>query len=177
MDEMDRVLVIKAEQIGAEEQRRVVGQWERNISQEKWDKRFLELAEMVAGWSKDPSTQCGNAIVRPDKSIVSVGFNGFPRAIEDTDELLNDRPEKYKRMVHSEMNAILNAQGPVAGFTLYNWPGQCCSRCAVHVIQAGIIRVVSLEIDWDDPFVKRWEEDMKLSEQLFFEAGVEYVYV
>ncbi len=143
----------------------------------KWDRRFLALAEMVAGWSKDPSTQCGGAIIRPDKSIVSVGFNGFPRQIEDLPELLNTREEKYKRVIHSEMNAILNAQGSVAGFTLYNWPGQSCSRCAVHVIQAGIVRVVTPELDGDSPFVKRWLEDMKLSEQLFAEAGVEVVYV
>lgn len=143
----------------------------------KWDRRFLALAEMVAGWSKDPSTQCGGVIVRMDRTVVSLGFNGFPRQIEDTDELLNDRPEKYKRMVHSEMNAILNAHGPVAGYTLYNWPGQSCSRCAVHVIQSGISRVVSSETDPDSPFAQRWAEDQKLSEQLFKEAGVAVVYV
>ena len=143
----------------------------------KWDQRFLTLAEMISTWSKDPSTQCGGVIVRPDKSIVSVGFNGFPRQIADLPELLNTREEKYKRVVHSEMNAILNAQGPVKGFTLYNWPGQSCSRCAVHVIQAGIERVVTPELDSNSPFVKRWIEDMKLSEQLFAEAGVEVVYV
>lgn len=150
---------------------------EQGERQLKWDRRFLALAEMVAGWSKDPSTQCGGVIVKPDKSIVSVGFNGFPRRIADTDELLNDRPEKYKRVVHSEMNAILSANGVPEGCTLYNWPGQSCSRCAVHVIQVGIVRVVAPKLDPESTFVQRWGDDMRLSEQLFAEAGLEVVYV
>ena len=44
----------------------------------KWKLRFLGLSEYIAQWSKDPSTKVGAVIVRPDKSIVSMGFNGFP---------------------------------------------------------------------------------------------------
>ena len=134
------------------------------------------MAELVSTWSIDPSTQTGGVITRPDRTIVSVGFNGFPRSIKDDPELLNNREEKYKRVVHSEMNAILNAQGPVAGFTLYNWPGQSCARCAVHVIQAGIDRVVS-QYRPDSEFAQRWAEDMKLAEELYTEADVDLVYI
>lgn len=49
----------------------------------KWDSRFMDLARLVAGWSKDPSTQVGAVIVDPDKRIVSTGFNGFPRCVND----------------------------------------------------------------------------------------------
>ena len=140
----------------------------------KWDYRFLEVAKLISTFSKDPSTKTGGVIVRPDRSIASVGFNGFPRKIADTLELLSNREEKYKRIVHSEMNAILNAYGPVTGYTLYNWPGQSCARCAVHVIQAGIIRVVYPENSHTD-FGIRWREETELANSLFKEAEVEVI--
>ena len=49
----------------------------------KWDMRFLELAALVATWSKDPSTQVGAVIVDSAKRIVSVGFNGAPRGVQE----------------------------------------------------------------------------------------------
>ncbi len=137
----------------------------------KWDKRFLQLAQLVASWSKDPSTKTGSVIVRPDKTVASMGFNGFPGKIEDNPCILIVREEKYKRVIHCEMNAILFARERLDGYTLYNWPFQSCARCAVHVIQAGITRVVSPA---DRP--ERWMEDMRLAEKLFKEAGVEVVY-
>ena len=146
------------------------------LNRHKWDDRFLHLAQHISLWSKDPSTQTGGVIVRPDHSIASVGFNGFPRQIEDKPELLENREEKYKRVVHSEMNAILNAWAPVSGYTLYNWPGQSCSRCAVHVIQAGIIRVVSPSTMTNKSFSDRWADERKLAEELYYEAGVEVIY-
>ena len=143
---------------------------------EMWDKRFLDLAAHVASFSKDPSTQTGGIIVRPDRTVVSVGFNGFPRGIYDDPKLLNNREEKYKRVVHSEMNAILSARENLQGYTLYNWPGQSCERCAVHVIQAGIKHVVSPGIA-PEGFTERFAESWKLTEALFDEAGVKYWYV
>ena len=66
----------------------------------KWDFRFLDMAKLVASWSKDPSTQTGAVIVAPRKNIIGVGFNGFPRGMYDSPERLNDRPEKYSRTIH-----------------------------------------------------------------------------
>ena len=48
-----------------------------------WDKRFMDLSKMVATWSKDKSTGVGAVIVNDEKKIVSVGYNGFPRKIND----------------------------------------------------------------------------------------------
>lgn len=143
---------------------------------EKWDRFYLGMAKYVSTASKDPSTQTGGVIVRPDRTVVSVGFNGFPRGIYDDPELLNNREEKYKRVVHSEMNAILSARESLQGYTLYNWPGQSCERCAVHVIQVGIKRVVSPKVP-PEGFAERFAESWKLTEALFDEAGVLYWYV
>lgn len=137
--------------------------------------RFVYLAEHVSTWSKDPSTKTGCVIVRPDLTVAALGYNGFPRAIRDVDELLNNREEKYKRTIHCEMNAILSARERLDGYTLYNWPGGSCERCAVHVIQAGIVKVISPKIAND--FAERWKEQTKLANELFREAGVEVIYI
>jgi len=137
--------------------------------------RFIYLAQHVANWSKDPSTKTGCVIVRPDMTVAAVGYNGFPRAIKDKPEILGNREEKYKRTIHCEMNAILSSRERLDGYTLFNWPGQSCDRCAVHIIQSGIVKVISPKIAND--FAERWKEQTKLAEELFAEAGVEVVYI
>ena len=134
------------------------------------DKRFLELAQLVAGWSKDPRTKCGSVVVRPDGTVASLGFNGFPRGVADSDERLNDRACKHALMIHAEENALLHAREPFAGYAIYVWPIQPCSRCAAKIIQAGIARVVCpKELRTTDEFM-----DMELGQSVFKECGVEF---
>ncbi len=135
-----------------------------------WDERFLALAEHVAHWSKDPSTQTGAVIVDANRRVVSLGYNGFARGVDDTPERLNDRETKYKMIVHCERNAILFASGNTAGSTLYTWPFMSCAPCAAMIIQAGVIRCVAPQND--NP---RWAPDFLLSKEMFKEAGVELV--
>ena len=73
-----------------------------NISK-KWDLRFIELAEFIAQWSKDPSTKTGAVITRGVR-VVSLRYNGFPQRIADSDERLNNRDLKYKIIIHCERN-------------------------------------------------------------------------
>jgi dCMP deaminase len=144
-------------------------------SQHKWDQRFLAMAEMVASWSKDPSTKCGAVIVRPDKTVASMGFNGFPKYMSDADELYANREVKYARVVHAELNALLHAREPLLGYTMYTWPpgfGPSCERCTVHVIQAGIKRVVYGR-KAGDGFASRWKEQCELGLSMYAEAGVQ----
>lgn len=137
--------------------------------QVKWDLRFLDLAKLVASWSKDPSTQTGAVIVAPDRRIVSVGFNGFPKGMPDGEELYANREEKYSRIVHCEVNALIFAGQLPAGCTLYTWPFLSCDRCCVQMIQAGIIRFVAPQATaeqltrWGPAFerTKRYIEECK----------------
>lgn len=141
----------------------------------KWDKRFLETAKLVSTWSKDPSTKCGAVIVRPDKTIASVGFNGFPRGCDDDPEIYDNRGLKYSRVIHAEQNAILNAHEVVKGCTLYTYPpgiGPSCDRCSAHIIQAGITRVVFI-LDSSSGFSERWAEATQRGLNMYIEAGVE----
>lgn len=138
---------------------------------DKWDRRFLKMAEHIAEWSKDPSTKCGAVIVRPDRTIASVGYNGFPRGMNDALALLANREVKLSRMVHAEMNALLSANEPVKGYTLYTVPFMPCDRCAVHMIQAGIKRVVSYAAE--GARARRWANAFDQTTRYFREAGVE----
>lgn len=138
--------------------------------QKKWDLRFLTLAGIISGWSKDPSTKCGAVIVSPDRRQLAMGYNGFPQNMRDDDALYQDREIKYSRVIHAEMNAILNSTHPVTGHTLYVWPFMTCDRCAVHVIQAGIARVVAPHCSteqWD-----RWGKSFEAAIYAYEEAGV-----
>jgi len=156
-----------------------------DASRIKWDSRYLDAARLYASWSKDPSTQCGAVIVRPDRGfagkIVGEGFNGFPKRCNDGPEVYADRPLKYARVVHAEMNALLNAAQPLHGCTLYTWPpnvGPSCDRCSAHIIQAGITRVV-FKMDNDKlkgGFSDRWGESIKRGLDMYEEAGVEVIY-
>ena len=133
-----------------------------------WDLRFLELAKLVASWSKDSSTKVGCVIVESNKSVVSLGYNGLARGVIDTEERLNNREVKYKIIQHAEKNAITFAdRGRLEGSVIYTWPFMPCAQCAGQIIQAGIHRVVSVKND--NP---RWQEDFKLSLQMFNECLV-----
>jgi len=138
-----------------------------------WPHRFIRLAEHVAQWSKDPSTKVGAVIIRPDKKVAGLGYNGFPRGIADIN--LDDRNHKYPRMVHAEVNAILNAHGSVQGCSLFTWPLPPCDRCATFIIQAGIISVASPKSSED--VENRWAKSLGIAHELLKEAGVTFNYV
>lgn len=136
-----------------------------------WQYRFIELAAHVGAWSKDPSTRVGAVIVRPDRTIASLGYNGFPRGVADTPELLEERAQKYPRMVHAEMNAILTAHERLTGYTLYVHPLLPCPTCAGAIIQSGISQVVAFKT----PAPEHWEEALVISKEMLAQAGVELV--
>lgn len=143
----------------------------RRIMPNKWDIRFLDLAKLIASWSKDPSTKAGAVIVRPDKSIQSVGFNGFPKTMPDNPDWYSNREEKYSRIVHCEINALIHAGGPVQGHTLYTYPFASCDRCCVQMIQAGIYRMVA-PVPSEDALT-RWASSFEKTKLYCKQSGVE----
>ncbi len=137
-----------------------------------WDHRFVALAQHISLWSKDPSTKVGAVIVRPNKTIASVGYNGFPRGVDDSPSLYENREIKYARVVHAELNAILNSPERPEGYTIYThscgW-GPACSNCAAAIIQSGIVRVV-----YDlAPVVQRAQTSINAGLKMFYEAGIQ----
>jgi dCMP deaminase len=125
------------------------------------------MAEYASSASKDPSTKVGSIVVDNKKRVVSVGYNGLPMGVKDTEERLHNRELKYKLIVHAERNALLFSNSSVENCTIYTWPFMPCSSCAALIIQSGISNVVSLNSE--NP---RWMEEFELSKQLFKESGV-----
>src|SRR6266702_7019504 len=127
---------------------------------DKWDVRFLRLARTVSLWSKDPSAKIGAVLVNDLKQVVGMGYNGFARGIEDSNERLNDRETKYKFIVHAEVNAIIQAGHQARNSILYVYPSimapPVCHDCCKIAIQAGVKGVVGFVPDETDPRVQRW---------------------
>jgi len=136
----------------------------------EWDTRFLEMARLVATWSKDPSTHVGAVITDNLNRVISLGYNGFPRRIADSPERQLDRETRLALTIHAEANALAFASRSVAGATLYCTHMPCAS-CAALIIQHGISRVVAAEPTPD--FLQRWRTSTILSEVIFQEAEVE----
>jgi dCMP deaminase len=121
-----------------------------------WDEYFSLIAEAAKTKSKDPKCQVGAVIVSADKVVLTTGFNGLPRGVDDDRQILEDTDEKLKVICHAEQNAIINAARvgiAVQGASIYvtKFP---CLACCNSIIQAGIERVFTLDDRYwdDDPF-------------------------
>lgn len=117
-----------------------------------WDDYFMSVAHLSSLRSKDPNKQVGACITDPDRVILGIGYNGFPRGCSDhqlpwaklsCDS--NPLDTKYPYVCHAEMNAIMNKNAAsLKGATMYvtMFP---CNNCAKLLIQAGITEVVYYE--------------------------------
>lgn len=110
-----------------------------------WDRKYINLCNYIGQeWSKDRSTKVAAVIVNDRNKLVSIGYNGFPIGIDDTDEDRHKRPDKYVWTEHAERNAIYSAAElgvSVRGCTLYcNYLP--CVDCARAIIQSGIKEVI-----------------------------------
>jgi len=104
-----------------------------------WHEYYLQIAEIAAKKSKDPSSQVGCVIVDPHNKIISTGFNGFVAGCNES-VMTYDRPMKYNLIIHAEMNALMFANQSVKGCTVYvtHHP---CDNCFKHLLQAGIKKI------------------------------------
>lgn len=152
-----------------------------NTFSDKWNLRFMNLAKHIAEWSKDNSTKVGCVIVGPDKEIRSMGYNGFPRGVDDDVAERNERPVKYQFYEHAERNAIYNAtlfgtslRNCVAYITMFP-----CPDCARAMIQSGVKEIFFCAPSADDEKSKLagWRDNIKYSLEMFDESGVKYTIV
>lgn len=115
-----------------------------------WNQFFIEMAGLVASKSKDPSTKVGCVIVGEGNTVLSVGFNGFARGVNESDPSRWERPAKYNWVCHAEFNAVVNAARNgvrLLGARAYlNWDPAPCEGCAKAFIQAGIVEVIGPDI-------------------------------
>jgi len=140
--------------------------------------KYMRLARYQAClFSKDPSTKVAAILIEPNSGmVVSTGFNGMPRNINEKKPERWERPLKYRYVAHAEVNAICNAarhgisvEGSIAVVTFHP-----CVECCKALIQCGVKGIVTETPNMQD---ERWGEDFELSKAMFREAGIEILYV
>jgi dCMP deaminase len=131
----------------------------------------MELALTVSAWSKDRSTQVGAVIIGANNEVRAIGYNGFPRGIDDAVEERHERPLKYRWTEHAERNAIYMAarSGIATGNCRMYLPWFPCMDCARAIVQAGLIELIAFEPDLNH---KTWGEDFRYALELFEETGL-----
>lgn len=137
-----------------------------------WDEYFMGIASLSSLRSKDPSTQVGACIVDNNNKVVSIGYNGMPRGVDD-----NKIPwghgegldSKYLYVCHAEFNAILNTRNgsALSGCKIYVtlFP---CNECAKAIVQVGIKEVIYLDDKYHDSI------ETTASRKILDMAGVSY---
>lgn len=121
-----------------------------------WKNYFLGLAKVVSQRSHDIHTQHGCIITDNQNRILGVGYNGFPKGMNDN-EMPITRPEKYNWMIHAERNALSNCViRPDNGIAYVT--GQCCNNCIISLWQEGITKVIMAKAHGTKLFDKKEQE-------------------
>jgi len=142
-----------------------------------WTQHWIGEAQYASTKSKDQSTKCGAVIVDEYEQIVSSGFNGFARGVDDDNPEYHKRPLKYDMTEHAERNAIYAAaagRGGTRGTTMYLGHSPylgICTDCARAIIQAGIKAVVGPNISFSGRGAQ-WEHNCRTAHHMLIEAGV-----
>lgn len=130
----------------------------RNPEPTVWDKRFIELTNLIATWSSCLRRNVGAIIVK-DKRVIATGYNGAPQQIDSCVQLgtcvrkdaKSGTKLEFCRAVHAEQNAIAQAARlgiSIEGATLY-CTHKPCAACTKLLINAGIKTIV-YENDYPD---------------------------
>lgn len=101
-----------------------------------WISYYIGLARVISKKSHDLHTQHGCVITDQQNRVLGIGYNGFPRGLDDT-QLPTNRPDKYSWMIHAERNALSNCViRPDNGIAYVT--GQCCNDCIKALWQEGV---------------------------------------
>ena len=148
----------------------------------KWDKRFMELTETVAGWSSCyQSNRHVGAVIVKDKRVVATGYNGAPAGVKSCEEkgeclrkklnIASGTKHELCFAVHAEQNAIAQAAKfgiNIQGATLY-CTHQPCVICAKIIINAGISKVIYKE-GYPDEFSLQLFDEAKIVVERYGES-------
>lgn len=115
-----------------------------------WTNYFLGLAFMVSRRSHDIHTQHGCVLTTRTNQIISCGYNGFPRGMDDASLPTNrpdpDKPDELSKYdfvngTHSERNALFNCMvSPwlVPGGVVAYVTGEPCNDCLSALWQSNV---------------------------------------
>lgn len=109
-----------------------------------YDEYYISQLVGIASRSPDSNSKYGALLVGAANTIISTGYNGFPRGL---DPEVGWEKDKYSYFIHAETNAIYNAARsgvPTVGSTMYLIRPPCL-ECAKAIIQAGVVHIVCAE--------------------------------
>ena len=144
---------------------------------DKWDERFMSLAETVADWSScfQENRHVGAVVVK-DKRILTTGYNGASSGIMSCAErgeclrrvknIASGTMQEVCYAVHAEQNAIIQAAKlgvSLEGAEMYV-THQPCVICTRMILNSGIKRVI-YKNGYPDAFAL----------ELFAQSGVELI--
>ncbi|MCL2234116.1 MAG: cytidine/deoxycytidylate deaminase family protein [Firmicutes bacterium] len=132
---------------------------------QKWDKRFMDMASLVGTWSSCIRRKVGAVIVL-DKRILTTGYNGASsgivsctereECIREMKKIKSGTMHEFCYAAHAEQNAIVQAARTgtnIFGATLY-CTHQPCGICTRMIINSGIKRIVFKD-DYPDEFSRK----------------------
>jgi dCMP deaminase len=137
------------------------------------DQELLADAYRYARRSPDPSNQNGAIIHCRHDFVNSVGWNTFPRGVEVTQQLRNDREQKLLYIEHAERAAIyqaVKAGFSTEGATMY-CPWAACHECARGIIISGIDKVV-VHKERMDLTPERWKKSVDSALEMLTNAEI-----
>jgi dCMP deaminase len=118
-----------------------------SVERPTWDETFFRVANVMSARATCPRRSVGAVIVNHSQQILTTGYNGSPRGLAHCTDVGCQMVEGHcVRAVHAEANAILQAARvgvSLDGATLYT-TCKPCTRCALLIVQAGIVEVVYL---------------------------------
>lgn len=141
-----------------------------------YDEVFRELYETQLK-SKDPSTKVAAVLSlrRQFDEQRIYGYNHLPFGYKDDLKILNDRAEKYPRVIHAEMHVLgVCAREGIATEGGVLFCSHCaCSVCASNITTAGISKFVFPLCDYNDDFAQRC--NCHIAIDTFEREGVELI--
>lgn len=128
------------------------------MSRLSWEEYAVELALSARSRSEDPYHRVGCALMRHDRTVAALGYNGAPPGV-DID--WTDRDLRRRFVIHAEANALRYVHpGEVALLAATMMP---CSNCVLLAASYRISRIVYVEgLDpevYDVPFTERLAAD------------------
>lgn len=150
----------------------------QEVFTKKWKYHFLTVARLASEPSKDRSTKCGCVLVGMRRNVLSSGYNGMPRGMDDTVESRHERPAKYMFMEHSERNAVYNAayEGVRLANSVAFVTGPPCVDCTRSMIQSGVVAVIIPEFHnfREQETSERWRESCTVALDMMTECGIHF---
>jgi dCMP deaminase len=112
-----------------------------------WKKYFTKVSEIVALRSPDLHKQVGAVVVNSKNRVLSTGYNGLPRDVDESLVNWDDREAVRELIIHAECNAILFLRKEDMNedeLTLYCSLSPC-PECVKLVKTAGISKIFFIE--------------------------------